>query len=157
MTNIVADLFQQKNIGQIVLAVLFLIFLVAGYPLPYSLANVIDNIYGKAFVVIIAIVLFIYANPIVGVLGLLVAFQLIVQSSIEQGTFSFSEFGRPNYQNFAATNREIKREQVDSLEHEVIRKMAPTSNDFGITVETDNKVHASLSNDLDASPVNATN
>jgi hypothetical protein len=157
MPNILSELFQKQNVGQVVLAVLFLIFLISGYPIPYSLATVIDNIYGKAFVVLIAVVLFIYANPIVGVLGLLVAFQLIIQSSIEKGTFAFNELERQKTQDFSAMNRDIKRQQTRSLEHEIIRKMAPTSNDFGITVESDANVKAIMDNDYDASPITSSN
>ena len=154
MTNILSELFQKQNVGQVVLAVLFLIFLISGYPIPYALATIIDTIYGKAFVVLIAVALFVYANPIVGVLGLLVAFQLIIQSSMEKGTFTLE---RQAKQDFSAVNRDIKRQQADSLEHEVIQKMAPTSNDFGITVGTDANVKAVLSNDYDASPITSSN
>lgn len=157
MTNILSELFQKQNVGQVILALLFLIFLVSGHPIPYSLATVIDNIYGKVFVVLVAVVLFIYANPIVGVLGLFVAFQLIVQSSVEKGTFAFNELERHREQDFSAMNRDIKRQQSGSLEHEVIRKMAPTSNDFGITVESDANVKAIMDNDYDASPINSSN
>ena len=153
MTNVISDLFKPNNIGQVILATLFAIYLIASYPIPYSLAVVIDNLYGKAFVVLVAVVLFLYANPIVGILGFLVAFQIILQSSIEQGTFAFNEMDRQRTQDFSAMNRQIKSKQVNSLEHEVIKKMAPTSNDFGISVETDKNVKAVLDNNYDASPV----
>jgi hypothetical protein len=151
MKDVVADLAQKKNIPQVILAILFLIFLVSSYPLPYSLSTVIDTVYGKMIVILVCIILFLYTNPIVGVLGMLVGFQLIMKSSLEQGTFV------EKTNNMQIMNRKIKRQQTDSLEHEVIRKMAPTSNDFGITVERDKNIHPVMSNLYDASPVNATN
>lgn len=153
MKDVVGDLFQKKNIMQVILGLLFLIFLVAGYPLPYALATLIDSGLGKMGVVLVVVILFLYANPIIGVLGILVGFQLIVKASIEQGTFVYREEERKKSNEIKKMNRQIKRQQVDSLEHDIIRKMAPTSNDFGITVEQDKHVHPIVDNVHDASNI----
>ena len=65
------------NAGEIVLTILFVIYLIMGYKMPDSVAGVFDTIYGKVIISVIALVLFSFANPILGVLGFLVAFELI--------------------------------------------------------------------------------
>jgi hypothetical protein len=149
MKDIVSNLFQKQHLGQVILSVLFLVFLVMGYPLPYSLAVLVDTVYGKIFVILIGIILFLNSNPIVGVLGFLVCFQLIVKSSIERGTYNYNTHTEKVSKEIDIMNRSIKRQQYDSLEHEIIRKMAPTSNDFGVPTNlvdpsTDNLHNASF-------------
>lgn len=153
MKDVVSDLSQKKNIPQVILGVLFLIFLVSNYPLPYAVSTMIDTVYGKMIVILICITLFLYTNPIVGVLGILVGFQLIIRSAVEQGTFVYSEKEEKKMNDLEKMNRRIKTQQADSLEHEIIKKMAPTSNDFGIAVETDKSIHPVMNNLYDASPI----
>ena len=42
-----SDLFKKENQGQVILCVLFIVYLIMGYKTPSSLATLIDNIYGK--------------------------------------------------------------------------------------------------------------
>ena len=50
-TNSFQNSFKKKNIGEISLAILFIIYLIMGYKTPTVLANVIDTTYGKVGVV----------------------------------------------------------------------------------------------------------
>ena len=68
-----SDLFKKENMGQVILCILFIIYLIMGYRMPDSIATVIDTSFGKILVIIMALMLFSYANPILGVLGFLVA------------------------------------------------------------------------------------
>ena len=62
---------------EVFLGVLFVIYFVLGYPVPEPLADMLDSVSGKIMVVVIAIILFLAVNPIVGVLGVLVALDLL--------------------------------------------------------------------------------
>jgi hypothetical protein len=157
MKDVAGDLFQKKNVPQVILSLLFLIFLVSNYPLPYFISTIVDTIYGKMAVILIFTTLFLYSNPIVGILGILVGFQLIVKSSIEQGTFVYNEKEQKKLHEMKTMNRNIKKQQVDSLEHDIIQKMAPTSNDFGVTFERDDNIHPIINNLYDASPITSSN
>ena len=87
-----SDLFKKENMGQVVLCILFIIYLIMGYKMPDSVAGVFDTIYGKVIISVIALVLFSFANPILGVLGFLVAFELIRRSSMTTGTYALDHY-----------------------------------------------------------------
>jgi len=74
------SLLKKQNMGQLILVVLFIIYLIMGYKTPGSLANVVDTVYGKVVVVMLALILLIKCHPILGVLALFVAFELIRRS-----------------------------------------------------------------------------
>ena len=76
------DLTQQRNIAQLALVVLFVIYLVIGYRMPDSIAYLIDTNVGKIVVALAALSLFAYSNPILGILGIFVAYQLIQRSTM---------------------------------------------------------------------------
>jgi hypothetical protein len=56
---------------QLLLVILFIIYLVIGFKTPESVAMMIDSSVGKIVVALIALLLFAYSNPILGVLGVL--------------------------------------------------------------------------------------
>ena len=79
------DLFTKKHIPELVLAALLTLYLVMGYQVPEGVAIMIDTTFGKIVVVVIALMLFAYSNPVLGILALLVAYQLIKDSSVKTG------------------------------------------------------------------------
>ena len=117
------SLFKKEHVGQMALTILFLIYLIMGYKTPEPIANVIDTLVGKIVVVIVALSLFIHVNPILGVLGLLVAYDLIRRSSISTGSDALQRY-MPTQQKvnsqFTAFNQ-----FPYTLEQEVVKKMAP--------------------------------
>lgn len=76
------ELFERKNMGQLVLVILFIIYLLTGNETPESIANIVDTMAGKIIVMVFALLLFAYANPILGVLGLLVAYNILKTAAI---------------------------------------------------------------------------
>jgi hypothetical protein len=60
--------------------------------MPEGLAQVVDTTIGKVIVGLVALLLFAYSNPILGVLGLLVAFQLIQSASIKTGMAALEQY-----------------------------------------------------------------
>jgi hypothetical protein len=87
-----SNLFDKKNMPQLVLAVLFIIYLVMGYKMPGSVASAIDTTGGKIIVVLSALGLFAYSNPILGVLALLVAYQLLRTASVKTGMAGLEKY-----------------------------------------------------------------
>jgi hypothetical protein len=86
------SLSDKKNMPQLLLAGLFVLYLVMDFKTPDSLAPMIDSNIGKIAVILVAIMLFAYSNPILGVLGLLVAYQLIRGASIKTGMAGLEEY-----------------------------------------------------------------
>lgn len=121
-----SSLFQKENIGELALVILFIIYLIMGYNTPEPIANIIDTLLGKILVFLIVIYLFIYSNPILAVLSLFVAYELLRKSSISTGIdalkkYAPSEAKRSSH--FTAFNQ-----FPYTLEQEVITKMSPIMN-----------------------------
>lgn len=116
-----STLFDKKNMPQLLLSVLFVIYLVMGYHLPEGVATMIDSTFGKIIVVIVALMLFAYSNPVLGVLALLVAYQLIKGASIKTGMAGLEEYyptEAKKWSPFTATHQ-----FPYTLEQEVVKNM----------------------------------
>jgi hypothetical protein len=87
-----SSLFDKKNMPQLVLSVLFVVYLVMGYKMPENVAQIVDSTIGKIVVIVVALMLFAYSNPVLGVLALLVAYQLIRNASIKTGMSGLEEY-----------------------------------------------------------------
>lgn len=117
------DFFNKKFVSQNVLTLLFVIYLILGLNTPKPIAQIIDTLVGKIVVILLAIYLFIYTNPILGVIGFFVAYDLIRRSSVSTGNF-----GIDNY----LPTEETKQAKMSSynqypytLEQEMVKKMVP--------------------------------
>lgn len=124
--NYFSELFKKDSMGQVILVILFLIYIIMGYKTPEGLATMIDTIIGKLIIVLFALALLFYCNPILGVLGLFVAFLLIQRSSIANGSAALSAYyptEKKKYSNLTALNQ-----FPYTLEQEVVSKMAPINN-----------------------------
>ena len=121
-----SSLFKKEHMGELILIIILIIYLILGLKMPESIANIIDTLVGKIIIFIIIIYLFLYANPILAILALFTAFDLIRRS-----TLSLSESTLGLLQKYAPT--EIKEFSPFSahnqfpytLEQEVVAKMAP--------------------------------
>ena len=117
------DFFNKKFVSQNILTLLFVIYLILGLNTPKPIAQIIDTLIGKIVVILLAIYLFIYTNPILGVIGFFVAYDLIRRSSVATGNF-----GIDNY----LPTEETKQAKMSSynqypytLEQEMVKKMVP--------------------------------
>ena len=86
------NLLEKRNMSQLILVILFIIYLVMGLKMPDQVANIIDSPAGKIVVALIALLLFGYSNPILGVLGIMVAYQLIKSSSEKTGMAALEKY-----------------------------------------------------------------
>jgi hypothetical protein len=116
-------LFKKDHRGELVLVVLFIIYLIMGYKTPEGIANMVDTLVGKIVIFVIVIYLFLHCNTILAVLALFVAFDLIRRSSVATGIDALQKY---------APSEEKKTSQFSAynqfpytLEQEVVKKMAP--------------------------------
>jgi len=112
-----------ENIQEIILACLLVVYLVLNNPLPQNVAKFINTPFGKFFVVAVSLVLFFMSNPVLGVLGFLVAFDLIVKASQHNTTYDVTN--NNSRLQMQQINEDVIEMQNQSLEHFVIKKMAP--------------------------------
>jgi hypothetical protein len=117
-------LIDREKTGEILLLVLFCIYLIAGYPIPNTVAEFVREYYGKVFVIIVAGLLFLYTNPILGIIGLFVAVDLIRRSGK----------GSVKYQQYIPSEAKKNEQYVAfnqfpyTLEQEIVKIMAPMKN-----------------------------
>jgi hypothetical protein len=116
-------MFEKRNSGELILSVLFIIYLVMGFKLPEPLANVIDTLVGKIVVAIFALALFSYTNPILGVLGVFVAYKIIMSASMVTGTGALEMFAPTEARKWSQFSP--MHQFPYTLEQEVVKKMAP--------------------------------
>lgn len=153
-----SSLFKKENAGELILAILFIIYLIMGYNTPEPVANVLDSLVGKIVMFIVVIYMFMNSNPILAVLALFVAFDLVRRSSAanQGGTMSLSELKK------YAPSEKGKMSQFTAfnqfpytLEQEVIKKMAPIMKPGSSVSNPSYK--PLLENLYDASPINSSN
>lgn len=116
------DLFKRENISQLLLVILFIIYLVAGYNTPEPISTFLQQPYGKAAILLLAISLFM-ANPVLGIVGVLVALTMIQKSKVEQDHIRYYNPSEPKKNAHYSSFNHFPY----TLEQEVIKKMAPLS------------------------------
>lgn len=117
------ELLEKKNMPQLVLVVLFIIYLLMGFKTPHSVANMIDSTVGKIVVALFALLLFAYSNPILGVLGIFVAYQLVRGASIKTGMAALEEYYPTEEKKWSPFTP--AHQFPYTLEQEMVKKMAP--------------------------------
>jgi len=138
---------------ELVLIVLFIIYLVLGLKTPEPIANVIDTLAGKIAIFIIVIYLFMYANPFLAILALFVAYDLIRRSSMATGIDALKKYApseKKKTSQFTAFNQ-----FPYTLEQEVVAKMAPIA-EAGSSIDQ-SSYKPLLENLYNASPINSSN
>ena len=118
-----SSLFKKEHMGELTLVILFIIYLIMGYKTPEPVASLIDTLVGKIVIILIVIYMFIHTHPILAVLALFVAFDLMRRSSVTTGIDALQRY---------APTEEKKSSQFSAfnqfpytLEQEVVKKMAP--------------------------------
>jgi hypothetical protein len=117
------ELLKKEHMGEFMLVILMIIYLVLGLRTPDMIANVVDTIIGKVVIIVAVIFLFMYTNPILAVVAALVAFDLMRRSTATTGLGALQAY---------APSEEKKMSQFTAfnqfpytLEQEVVAKMAP--------------------------------
>ena len=148
-----SSLFKKEKIGEFLLLILFVIYLIMGYKTPEPVANILDTLPGKIIIIIIVIAMFLYTNPLLAVLSLFVAFDLIRRSSQTTGLDALRKYEpseEKKMSQFTAYNQ-----FPYTLEQEMVKKMAPILH--GGTTLSKPSYKPFIENLYDASPLNSAN
>jgi hypothetical protein len=148
-----SSLFKKEHRGELVLTIILIIYLILGLKTPQPLAFLVDNMVGKIMIFVIVIYMFLYKNPILAILSLFVAFDLMRRSSSSMfnsvmQTYIPSEYNKMGQ--FTAFNQ-----FPYTLEQEVVNKMAPIVQSGFVLNKA--SYRPMLDNLHDASYVNASN
>ena len=128
------ELFKKEHMGEFILVILMIIYLVMGFRTPDMIANLIDNIIGKVVIILIIIYLFMHANPILAVVAALVAFDLMRRSNETTGLGALQAYApseQKKMSQFTAFNQ-----FPYTLEQEVVAKMAPLVQSSGSSIQS---------------------
>ena len=145
-------LFTKKHMLDLILGAILILYIVFPINTPVAIANIINSPIGIIVVIIITISLFSIIHPIIAVIGLLAAFELLHRSKI-----NFFENPDSNLTNDKLMNEKLKKpipvnefatikSLPVTLEEEIIKKRVPLVNNDYITttatykpiLETDN-------------------
>lgn len=117
------ELLKKEHMGEFILVILMIVYLILGFRTPELIANMVDNIFGKVVIILVVIYLFMNSNPILAVIAALVAFDLMRRSNDATGLGALAAY---------APSEEKKMSQFTAfnqfpytLEQEVVAKMAP--------------------------------
>jgi hypothetical protein len=148
-----SSLFKKEHMGELVLVILFIIYLILGFKTPEPIANLVDTLVGKLVIFIVVIYLFMHANPILAVLALFVGFDLIRRSSLATGIDALQKYGpseEKKMSQFTAFNQ-----FPYTLEQQIVAERAPiVRSGYSLTPASYKPV---LDNLYDASPLSGSN
>jgi hypothetical protein len=147
------ELLKKEHMGEFILIILMIIYLIMGLKTPELVAILIDNIVGKVVIILIVIYLFMHANPILAVLAAFVAFDLMRRSSATTGISALQQYApseQKKMSQFTAFNQ-----FPYTLEQEVVAKMAPIVRSGSSMSSASYK--PLLDNLYDAAPLNSSN
>ena len=115
-----------KSVSPIELSlfVLFIIYLVVPIETPGFLAPSIDSPMGMVVVFCVTLYLFLYTNPILGILYIFVAYELFRRSSKQTGKTAYIQY-TPSQEKRDAKMVAMNPPKTVSLEEEVVSQMAP--------------------------------
>jgi hypothetical protein len=114
--------FNNKNILQAILTFLFVFYLITDKKLPTPIANLVDTPIGKVVVVVLSLSLFAYANPLLAILGVCVAYFIINSATIQTGTYGLEEYTPTESKKWSSF--EPRRNHSYTLEEEIVKERA---------------------------------
>jgi uncharacterized membrane protein len=107
----------------LVLVVLLIMYILLDIHLPSIIVGVVDNIFGKIVLYILAYIIFINVNPVVGVLAFIAVYTMINRASKQSGTFAIRNY-LPSEESKVLDFSKFNDFPV-TLEEEEVSRMAP--------------------------------
>ena len=109
---------------EVILFVLFVAYLVFQPSTPPVLTPFVDNLFGTIVVISIALYMFLYMHPVLGVLGIFVAYELIRRTSTK--TVAMIQYS-PEQPEKDMKMMRMNPPKERTLEEAMVAKMAPVS------------------------------
>jgi hypothetical protein len=106
------------------LLVVFILYLVLPIQTPQILAGAVDSPLGMLSIFIVTIYLFFYSNPILAIVYVFVAYELLRRSSQVTGRVGIVQY-TPTQVKKDSELRAMNPPVVETLEEQVVQKMAP--------------------------------
>ena len=119
--------FDLKSISplEILLFVLFVVYIVFSIPTPFFLIPLLDSPLGLGFVIITTLYLFLYTTPILGILSIFVAYEMLRRSSKGTGSTPIMKYTPTQAKKDKYMKEMNPPTNVLTLEEEIVKQMAP--------------------------------
>jgi hypothetical protein len=117
------DLLKAEKRHQLMLGVVFVIYILMNVKTPRTFAGLVDNLYGNIVVIVIAMSVFTQSNPVVGILAMVAAYELIKRSNVGTGNHAIRNYlpsDKSKVMDFSRYN-----DFPVTLEEQVVKRMAP--------------------------------
>jgi len=124
--------FKSLSKPDIAILVVFIIYLAVDIEMPEMIASYIDNPIGMVGVLLITLYLFMYHHPIIGVVGLFVAYEVVRRSARMNNRVPMMTYV-PTQAKKDEELAEMNPAEPTSLEEEIVSKMAPIGKSSLIT------------------------
>ena len=115
---------KKEDIGELMLGILILIFIIMGYKVPEPFDTIINSLFGKIAMFVLAIYIFMNANPLLAILLLFAIFNMSMSNNINSmGSNALQKYAPSEVSKasqFTAFNQ-----FPYTLEQEIVKKMAP--------------------------------
>ena len=109
---------------EMVLGGLFIFFIVFDIPVPKALGDVINSLLGNVVVLVCALYLFVHVHPVIGILGLYTAYELMHRSN--PGLSPVSNYAQ--LENRKDFDKLAESQFPVTLEEEVVKQRVPEVN-----------------------------
>lgn len=135
---------------EIILFIVFVLYIIFPINTPHLLIPFINSSFGLAFILVATLSIFFYTTPILAILSILVAYEIIRRSCKNSNNvntnyntndmINIPEYNPPTQEKKDEKMLEMNPVKVESLEEEVIIKMAPIGkSDSSTYIETSYK------------------
>ena len=127
----IQGLFKSISMVEIIVAVLFVVYIVVPIPTPRMIAPYVESPLGMISIFCIIVALFLFTHPIVAILYLLVAYVLLQRSAAPHPQSSYIQYTPNANERAAAVTQELNQMQNSpppqsvTLEEDIVNKMAP--------------------------------
>lgn len=120
----ITKMFQSLSKLELSLLVIFILYIIFPIDTPEFLADMIDSSLGMLTIFIVTIYLFFNVNPIIGIVYIFVAYELLRRSSDRTGRVVITQH-TPTQAKKDAEMKAMNPPRVETLEEEIINEMAP--------------------------------
>ena len=119
--------FDLKSISplEILLFILFVVYIVFSIPTPFFLIPLLDSPLGLAIVIMTTLYLFLYTTPILGILSIFVAYEMLRRSSKITGTTPIMKYTPTQVKKDKYMKEMNPPTHILTLEEEIVKQMAP--------------------------------
>ena len=120
----IQSLFKSFSQLEILLLVIFILYIVLPIQTPDFLAGAINSSLGMLFIFIITVYLFFHVNPILAVVYIFVAYELLRRSGNKVGNVTILQY-TPTQAKKDAELKAMNPVKAETLEEQIVQKMAP--------------------------------